>query len=157
MHTFMQFCDYQNSKNNLEKEIDRTVEKGYISSEQAAVLDREALSAFFDGELAERMFGADNIYREIRVSSFVSLRELGEADSDEEVLVRGISDCVFEENGELVLVDYKTDRVKNENELLERYKNQIGFYKSVVSKTLGKPVKQAVLYSFCLGKSCYYK
>ena len=39
----------------------------------------------------------------------------------------------------------------------ERYKNQIGFYKSVVSKTLGKPVKQAVLYSFCLGKSCYYK
>ena len=157
MHTFMQFCDYQNSKNNLEKEIGRTVEMGYISSEQAAVLNREALSAFFDGELAERMFGADNIYREIRVSSFVSLRELGEADSDEEVLVRGISDCVFEENGELVLVDYKTDRVKNENELLERYKNQIGFYKSVVSKTLGKPVKQAVLYSFCLGKSCYYK
>lgn len=157
MHTFMQFCDYQNSKNNLEKEIGRIVEMGYISSEQAAVLNREALSAFFDGELAERMFGADNIYREIRVSSFVSLRELGEADSDEEVLVRGISDCVFEENGELVLVDYKTDSVKNENELLERYKNQIGFYKSVVSKTLGKPVKQAVLYSFCLGKSCYYK
>ena len=49
------------------------------------------------------------------------------------------------------------DRVKNETELLERYKNQIGFYKSVVSKTLDKPVKQAVLYSFCLGKSCYYK
>ena len=56
-----------------------------------------------------------------------------------------------------ILVDYKTDKVKNENELLDRYKNQIGFYKAVVSKTLGKPVKSAVLYSFCLGKSCYYK
>ena len=64
---------------------------------------------------------------------------------------------VFEENGELVLVDYKTDYVKNENELLDLYKNQIAFYKSAVAKTLKMPVKEAVLYSFCLDKPCLYK
>ena len=77
-------------------------------------------------------------------------------DSDEKVLVRGISDCVFEESGELILVDYKTDRVKSEKELLERYRNQIAFYSKVVSKTLQKPVKKAVLYSFYLSKVCEY-
>ena len=71
--------------------------------------------------------------------------------------MRGISDCVFEENGELVLVDYKTDRVKSEEELLERYKNQIAFYRKVIEKTLQKPVKKAVLYSFYLSKVCEYR
>ena len=79
-----------------------------------------------------------------------------DTDSEEQVLVRGISDCVFEENGELVLVDYKTDRVKTESELLERYKNQIAFYRKVIEKTLQKPVKSAVLYSFSLSKVCKY-
>ena len=73
------------------------------------------------------------------------------------VLVQGISDCVFEESGELVVVDYKTDKVENENELLERYRQQLMFYKSAVSKTLKKPVKQVVLYSFYLNKECIYK
>ena len=64
---------------------------------------------------------------------------------------------VFEENGELVLVDYKTDRVDNENELLDLYKNQIAFYKKAIEKTLKKPVKTALLYSFSLDKICIYK
>ena len=102
------------------------------------------------------MFSADNIYREIKLSSFVSASEIFDTDSDEKVLVRGISDCVFEKNGELILVDYKTDRVKTESELLDRYKNQIAFYRKVIEKTLNKPVKKAVLYSFYLSKVCEY-
>jgi len=156
MHTFMQFCDYKKSKSNLEGEIERMVETGFLSAEQADSLNRKALNQFFQSDFAERMFDADNIYREIKVSSFVPLKELENTDSDEEILIQGISDCVFEENGELVLVDYKTDRISNENELLDMYKNQIAFYKKAVSKTLNKKVKAAVLYSFHLGKVCYY-
>lgn len=103
------------------------------------------------------MFGSDNIYREIKVSSFVPVNEIEETDYTDEVLIQGIADCVFEENGELVLVDYKTDRVDSEEELLERYKNQIAFYKKAVEKTLNKPVKEALLYSFSLNKVCIYK
>ena len=73
------------------------------------------------------------------------------------MLIQGIADCVFEENGELVLVDYKTDRVSSEEELLDLYKNQIAFYRKAVEKTLKKPVKEAVLYSFALNKICIYK
>ena len=156
MHSFMQFCDYMNAKSNIEQEIDRVTAEGFISAEEADSLDRKALIEFFNSDFAERMFKADNIYREIKVSSFVPLSDIDDADSDEQILIQGISDCVFEENGELVLVDYKTDRVSNEEDLLDMYKNQIAFYRKAVSKTLGKRVKQAVLYSFHLGKICNY-
>ena len=157
MHTFMQFCDYSASKNNLEAEIERLVSMSFLTEEQANSLDRKKLTALFNGEFARRMFGSDNVYREIKVSSFVPVNEIEETDYTDEVLIQGIADCVFEENGELVLVDYKTDRVDSEEELLERYKNQIAFYKKAVEKTLNKPVKEALLYSFSLNKVCIYK
>lgn len=157
MHTFMQFCDYNAARDDLENEIARMCSLGYINDIQAESLNRKELADFFSGEFAKRMFSSDNIYREIKISSFVSANELFDTDSEEQVLVRGISDCVFEENGELVLVDYKTDRVKSEEELLERYKNQIAFYRKVIEKTLQKPVKKAVLYSFYLSKVCEYR
>ncbi|MDE5671575.1 MAG: helicase-exonuclease AddAB subunit AddA [Eubacterium sp.] len=157
MHSFMQYCNYHNAKNDLEGEITRLLNNAYLTEEQAESLSREELSALFSSEFAERMFNADKLYREFKVSSFVKLSDIEDIDSDEEILVQGISDCVFEENGELVIVDYKTDRVKSENQLLSMYENQIAFYKKAVSNALEKNVKEAVLYSFKLGKVCSYK
>lgn len=157
MHAFMQYCDYAGAKNDLEAEIARLVECSFITKAQADCLNRDALTALFESDFAERLFNSDKIYRELKISSFVKLRELENIDSDEEVLVQGISDCVFEENGELVLVDYKTDKVKSENQLLSMYENQIAFYKKAIAKALGKNVKEALLYSFSLSKVCRYK
>lgn len=157
MHTFMQFCDYKFAKENLENEIERLVSFSFLTDEQANALDRKRLSAFFNGDFADRMFGSSHIYREIKVSSFVPVNEIEDTDFTDEVLIQGIADCVFEENGELVLVDYKTDKADSEEELLDKYKNQIAFYKKAVAKTLNKPVKEAVLYSFSLNKVCIYK
>lgn len=157
MHTFMQYCNYENAKNNLESEIERLVDLSYLSAVQANSIRREKLEAFFKSDFAKRMFESDRIYREIKVASFVKARDIEETEFDDEILVQGIADCVFEENGELVLVDYKTDYVKSEEELLDLYKKQIAFYKSAVAKTLNMPVKEAMLYSFCLDKPCLYK
>lgn len=157
MHAFMQYCDYENTKNDIEAEIKRLVSMSYITQEQADVLDRNRINNLFNSDFANRMFSSDNIYREIKVSSFVPVNELENTEFSDEVLVQGIADCVFEENGELVLVDYKTDKVDSEQELLERYKNQVAFYKYAVSKVLQKPVKESVLYSFSLNKPCIYK
>lgn len=157
MHTFMQYCDYSLAKNDLENEIERLVGLGYLSLVQAQSLNRNKLKTFFTSAFAKRMFCADKIHREIKVSSFVPVCELEDTDLDDKVLVQGIADCVFEENGELVLVDYKTDKVNTEEELLDRYKKQIMFYKSAISKALSMPVKEVMLYSFSLDKCCIYK
>lgn len=157
MHAFMQYCSYDLAKDNLENEITRLTDNNYITDEQANSLDRKLLNNLFTSDFANRMFSSDRIYREIKVSTFVPVNELEETDYTDSVLVQGIADCVFEENGELVLVDYKTDKVDSEEELLSRYEKQIGFYKNAVAKTLQKPVKEAILYSFSLNKVCVYK
>ena len=62
-------------------------------------------------------------------------------------------DAYFMEEGELILVDYKTDRVRKGEEqvLTERYRNQILDYGEALSRAAGKPVKEAYIYSFALG------
>ena len=72
--------------------------------------------------------------------------------TDEKIIIQGILDCAFEENGEMVIVDYKTDRVSSEDELRERYRNQLSIYNKAVEECMNMKVKETVLYSFHLEK-----
>ena len=76
---------------------------------------------------------------------------------DNEQLIQGIIDLYFEEDGELVIVDYKTDRVKRgkagAEELVSRYAVQLDYYAKALSQITGKTVKEKIIYSFTLGKA----
>lgn len=157
MHTFMQYCDYAAAGADLEAEITRVQNAGYLRPEEAHALNRSELAAFFSSEFAARIFNAKAVYRELKVASFLPVCALENVDANEAVFVQGIADCVFEEDNGLVLLDYKTDRVQSEEELLSRYKEQLKFYKTAVTRTLQKPVHAVYLYSFCLSKPCAYK
>ena len=69
------------------------------------------------------------------------------------VLVQGIIDAFFEEGEALVLVDYKTDAVKTEEELIRRYQAQMDLYQEALGRVTGKQVKEKLLYSFKLRKT----
>ena len=75
-----------------------------------------------------------------------------ERPEEDEVLLQGIIDAFIVEDDGIILVDYKTDRVKSEEELRERYQKQIMLYSDALEAILGKKVKRRVLYSFYLGK-----
>ena len=68
-------------------------------------------------------------------------------------LLQGAVDCVFEENGGLILVDYKTDYVKEEQELKNRYCRQLSLYALALEQTTGLKVTEQYLYSFSLGEA----
>ncbi len=68
-------------------------------------------------------------------------------------MLQGIADCMFEEDGEIVLIDYKTDRGAGEKVLAERYDLQIKLYAAALGKIFGKRVKEVYLYSFALGRA----
>ena len=70
--------------------------------------------------------------------------------SDETILVQGIIDVYFEEEGELVVLDYKTDRVRNAEELCEKYRAQLEYYAQALEQLLQKKVKEKMIYSFTL-------
>ena len=86
---------------------------------------------------------------EINRKSFVD----SNADSHvEKVILQGIIDAFIMEEEGIILVDYKTDRVKDGEELRNRYQKQIDLYSEALEQILGKKVKQRVLYSFSLGE-----
>ena len=65
-------------------------------------------------------------------------------------------DAYFEENDEIVLVDYKTDRVPEdggEAVLLRRYEKQLELYADAITRACGIRVKEKIIYSFALNKS----
>ena len=108
-------------------------------------------------QIAARMKQADRNGKLRKESQFVvgvPAREMNKADSDELILLQGIIDAWFEEDDGLVLVDYKTDRVKEggENILLDRYQIQLFYYAKALAQITGKKVKEAVIYSLALQK-----
>ena len=76
--------------------------------------------------------------------------------SSEPVLIQGIIDAYFYEEDGIVVVDYKTDYVKQGEELLEKYGRQLDYYETALEKLTGKKVKEKVIYSFCL-RECVEK
>ena len=154
LHTFMQFCDFSLAKENPEKEIERLLDKKFITEKQAKVIDPRKIRTFFKGELFRRIENSPKVYRELRFLRGIPAAKLGYegASDDDKITVQGVADCVFEENGKLIVVDYKTDFVENIEELCERYSAQLNMYKELLSESLGKEVVSAVIWSFCFGK-----
>ena len=76
---------------------------------------------------------------------------------DEIVLVQGIIDAYFIEAGGIVLVDYKTDKVKQLQELTERYHVQLEYYAQALERLTGLTVREKIIYSFTLGSEIEVK
>ncbi|MBE6791937.1 MAG: helicase-exonuclease AddAB subunit AddA [Ruminococcaceae bacterium] len=161
MHAFMQFSRYEAAAKDLESEIDRLVADGFLTAEQAQSLSRPRLDAFFGSDLYRRMAASPCCLREYPFAVNIPLARWDEAlaaslpadAADETVLVQGIVDCMFEEDGAWVVVDYKTDKVASAAELADRYRPQLATYALAVSAVLGKPVSACLLYSFALGET----
>ena len=66
----------------------------------------------------------------------------------EKIIIQGMADAFFEnENGEIVLVDYKTDKVRNgADEIAKRYAPQLNFYQTAIEKCTGKRVCEKYLF-----------
>ncbi len=155
-HTFMQFADYGNAAFNVRAEIERLCEKGIITDIQADSINVSAVERFFESDLAKRILASDKVMREKKFTIEVPINEIYEGTdefSDEKVMIQGIADCAFTEKGELVVVDYKTDRLKTEEEFIGKYSSQVKLYKKALSMCTDYTVKETVLYSFYLGKA----
>ncbi|MDE6665719.1 MAG: helicase-exonuclease AddAB subunit AddA [Ruminococcus sp.] len=161
IHTFFQYCIFENAIKNPAHEIKRISDMGYISLSQAETINTYKVSAFFRSELYSRIKNAVNTWREKKFMVAVAQLELEDGIMEKfrksDGMIKGIIDLMFEENDGLVIVDYKSDRGISAAYLEERYRIQIQLYKSAIELTFGKRVKEAYLYSFQLEKSIKVK
>lgn len=157
LHTFMQFARYDRAAADPATEITRLVGQGFLTRQQGAALPLPKIRRFFSGDLYRRMQAAPVLLREqrftVELPATVFRDDLPDGAADETVVVQGIADCVFEEGGGLVIVDYKTDHIKAEEELVRRYAPQLAVYAYALTRTLERPVAECLLYSFALGRT----
>ena len=157
LHTFFQYCDFDAAISSPADEAKRMKEMGFLTEAQSAAIDPELVSVFFRSELYHRISSADKVWREKKF--MVAVRQL-DIDSDlmevlsrSDGMIKGIVDLMFEEDGEIVIVDYKSDRGTSAAKLAERYSVQLRLYRSAIELTMHQRVKAAYLYSLELKKT----
>ena len=152
MHEAMQWLPLvKYTQASLTKELDALVTKGTFTEEERNLLSDTSLYKFFSSDLGKRLINAKRIERELPFSMlFEGKRVYDTLEDGENLFLQGIIDTAFEENGEWVLVDYKTDRVKSGGDLIKRYKIQMDLYKEALQRLTGMPVKASYIYSFRL-------
>lgn len=156
-HKFMQFSNYAAARADIESELARLVDGGFLSEEEGKAVNVSAAKRFFMSSLAERIFASNNVMREKKFAALFPAKffypELTGEAAEEKIVVQGIADCVFVEDGKLVIVDYKTDTGVDAEALLDRYSAQLGIYREALSQALGMPVKETLLYSFFMNST----
>lgn len=169
-HRVMECLDYQILSRKepdqtydaiAKEELVRLVYEKKLTGEEAEAVSSRQLSMFLSSQLAERMCRASSKKRLYREQQFVlgvpACEVKPEYEGEAILLIQGIIDAYFEEDGELILVDYKTDRVPAGVEGLEffrkRYEAQLNQYAKALTRLLRKPVKEKLIYSFSLGKT----
>ena len=141
---------------NYSKDISQLSE--FLSPEEYGLLNQEKLKKFVDsplGQLFAKAYKENTLYREQHFMQEVEYEKLfpeDGGDNVEKVILQGIIDAFIMEEEGIILVDYKTDRVKDGEELRNRYQKQIDLYSEALEQILGKKVKRRVLYSFSLGE-----
>ena len=157
-HRLMECLDYSQPFVPVKTQLYRLVEERRMTPSQAACIGLEDIQRFLDSPIAERMARAASGGLLRREQPFVfsqKARDLNpEWDTEESILVQGIIDAYFQEGEDLVLVDYKTDRLRKGEEarLIELYRIQLKDYAAALERLTGRRVKEALLYSFSLGK-----
>lgn len=153
LHMFMQYADFSRIADNADSEKQRILSEGYMSPEQCNALNDADIQKFTQSELFDRMIHSEKLYKEYRFTVNISSKDIDEnIDCDDSVILQGAIDCIFIENGELVIVDYKTDRVKEVKELADRYAKQLKLYKNAAKQVFEMPVKECIIYSLHLGE-----
>lgn len=148
-----------NNYNDLVRELEGMVEAGIISKEDINKLNLNNILRFVHSDIARRVIKAQKAGKLYKEKQFViglkACEVYPDQDSEELILVQGIIDAFFEEEDELVILDYKSDIVKDEKQLVDRYKVQLIYYKKALEQILNKKVKEMIIYSLYLGKEVY--
>lgn len=161
--------------NNIEKMVDKMHTDGRLSLNERAAIDINDIVKFANSKLGIRMkkaYERGELYREaqfvmgISESKVEEFRRIAEiagrenvlcspqniSDEGDTILIQGVIDVYFIEDGKVIIADYKTDNIRELKELVNHYFVQIELYKMAVEQITGKEVKEKILYSVKLSE-----
>lgn len=155
-HRLLELLDFAEDYDGalLAVEIARLRSEGKLTQDMADCIRTDDILRFLGSSAGRRMSSASKnqkLYKEQPFVLGVDAREMYPDEAEGElILVQGIIDVYFEEEDGLVVLDYKTDKVKSAQELKEKYHAQLDYYARALEQVTGKHVKEKIIYSFTL-------
>ncbi|MEH7201327.1 helicase-exonuclease AddAB subunit AddA [Bacillus safensis] len=163
MHTVMQHIvlpsDEPYDDSRIQQLLDSLQQRDLLTNDQVQSIDQEGIAAFFSTSIGQKLRKADWVKREVSFSMVLPVKEVySHIDAEgEPVLIQGMIDCLFETDGKLYLLDYKTDRVQGRFTdgleaavpiLKKRYETQIALYAKAVERLTNRTLEEKILYFF---------
>jgi len=158
LHTIVEHMDFHKHINPsaIGELIAQLVEKNLLTQEESEAIDRRKILTLSNSPIADRIRAATEVKREALFVMTIPAAEIypSLAKTEESILVHGIVDCYFEEDGQLVLVDFKSENPgPNPQEWAETHRVQLQIYKKAIAEATAKTVKEVILYSFATGEA----
>jgi ATP-dependent helicase/nuclease subunit A len=161
MHRFMELCNMQSAGDSVKKELKRLVENEQFTKEEADAVDINKLEKFFQSDMYKRICSADKFLKEqefaMSVPANIVVENLPEIANNEKVVVQGVIDGLIINGNRGEIIDYKTDKVSDETEIVNRYKEQMRIYKMAAEQCFSLSEVDVTLYSFALSKEISVK
>jgi len=152
LHLIMQHIDYNKCSydGDTSKELQRLCYMGIISEEQVKEIDKTQIHKFIDSDLGGRLINAEIVKKEFKFSILSPAKKYFPEGSDDLILVQGVVDCFFEENNEIIIIDFKSDKVDKNTieEKIKKYTPQLEAYADALTRITGKKVKECFIYFF---------
>lgn len=157
-HKLLELLNYELAydENSLTAMMEELQKERKLSDEMVQCIRKADILRFLNSDSGRRMQAAAKRKQLSKEQPFVlgiDAKEIyPDIKGEERILVQGIIDVYFEEDGELVVLDYKTDNVRSAKELRDRYHAQLDYYAQALEQLLQKKVKEKIIYSFTLGE-----
>ena len=149
--------DPKSQLNFVTSVIEGEIESKRIDRSDAELVDKNKVLSFLLSDLGTRMCRAAKNGQLSLEQPFVlgisADRLNNRFPKEETVLIQGIIDAFFVEDGKIVLLDYKTDAVSSKQALIDRYELQLDYYREALEKITGMKVEQKLIYSFALNET----
>jgi len=143
-------------RNTIVAEVERLVQEGYLEQSEADYIDTEKIFAFFQSEVGTKMRRSADVRRELSFKLLLDAEKILGSGKGEQMVVQGTIDaCFTDEDGQLILLDYKTDRLSGRSgeEVARRYEVQLGCYAEALEHLLGRKADRCCIYLFDSGET----
>ena len=154
-HTVLQYIQYPACADaeTISREIQRLVADKFITQQQAQMVDKRKLAAFFATELGQKL-RAGEVVREFKFSILEDATAYDPTLNGEQVLMQGVVDCALIEDDGITIVDFKTDQVTEDTvaQRTDMYRQQVAVYADAMERIYERPIKERLLYFFALDR-----
>lgn len=150
IHRILENIDYFDIKEEI---IDNYIDEFTKDANINANSVKNKIYGYLKSDIMTYIREAKEVKNEQPFVIYDNLEGIESCNFKEETYIQGIIDLIITtHDNKKIIVDFKTDKVDNEKQLVDKYKTQLEIYKRGIELSCNEPVQDMFIYSFSLDK-----